>query len=199
MAGLGLGHLRLCEWACAGGGATLEPIIGTPTAGGASVDFRGGTDIWAEYQHSCRGGGSGGSASSSKLCRRAHLVVGFATELHFLVDSPWGGTHSGSFPSGSAPVLPTSHCSLELDLGVSTPTMGEQTLPPTGLCHPQSRGGPAQCPVQALVTTTPNTPPIKGTMASILWGKMWQAFIPKTALAPKILDSRRLSVDNCFS
>ena len=40
MAGLGLGHLRLCEWACAGGGATLEPIIGTPTAGGASVGMK---------------------------------------------------------------------------------------------------------------------------------------------------------------
>lgn len=34
---------------------------------------------------------------------------------------------------GSAPVSPTSHCSLEPDLGALTPTTGEQTLPPTGL------------------------------------------------------------------
>ena len=38
-----------------------------------------------------------------------------------LADCPWGGVHSCSFPSGSAPVLPTSHCSLERDLGWTGP------------------------------------------------------------------------------
>ena len=56
-----------------------------------------------------------------------------------LVNSPWGGICSGSFPSENAPVPPTSHCSLEPDLGASTPITVEQTLPPTGLWQPQSK------------------------------------------------------------
>lgn len=38
-----------------------------------------------------------------------------------LADCPWGGVHSCSSPSGSTPVLPTSHCSLERDLGWTGP------------------------------------------------------------------------------
>ena len=50
-----------------------------------------------------------------------------------LVDKPWGGICSGSFPSENVPVPPTTHCSLEPHLGASTPTTVEQTLPPAGL------------------------------------------------------------------
>ena len=56
-----------------------------------------------------------------------HARCQVVSELHALVDSSWRGIHSDSFPSGSTPVLPNSHHSLELDLGGSTPTTGEQT------------------------------------------------------------------------
>lgn len=49
------------------------------------------------------------------------------------VDSSWEGIHSGSFPNRSTVVLPTSHHSLEVDLGASTSKTGEQTLPPIRL------------------------------------------------------------------
>ena len=52
----------------------------------------------------------------------------------------------------------------------------------------EQREIPTQVPVQALDMTTQITFPIKIIMTSILWGKMWLAFIPKTALTPKILD-----------
>ena len=64
-----------------------------------------------------------------RRCYRAHVQV----------DNSWGGIHSSSFPSGSSPVPPTSHHSLGLDLGASTSTTGEQTLPLIGLWQPQSK------------------------------------------------------------
>ena len=54
-------------------------------------------------------------------------------------DISWGWRWSGSFPSGRAPVSPTSHHSLEPDLGASIPTTREQTLPPTDLWQSQSK------------------------------------------------------------
>ena len=47
-------------------------------------------------------------------------------------------TYSSS-PSRSTPVPPTSYCSLEPNLGASTPTTGEQTPPLTGMWQPQSK------------------------------------------------------------
>ena len=67
---------------------------------------------------------------------------------------------------GSAPVSPTSHCSLEPDLGLLLQQLGSKPYSRQG-CNNQ-RGSPTQYPVQALVTTAPNTPLIKGTMASTL-------------------------------
>jgi len=71
-----------------------------------------------------------------------------------LVDSPWGGICSGSFPSENAAVPPTSHCSLEPDLGASTPTTGADPAPNRALTATEQKGSPAQYPVDALVTTT---------------------------------------------
>ena len=44
---------------------------------------------------------------------------------HMSVDRSWRRKYSGSFPRGSTAVLLTSHYSLELDLGASTPTTGK--------------------------------------------------------------------------
>ena len=49
------------------------------------------------------------------------------------------GILSSSSPSRSTPTPPTSYCSLEPNLGASTPTTGEQTLPLTGMWQPQSK------------------------------------------------------------
>lgn len=111
------------------------------------------------------------------------------SESHILVDSFWGRIWSSSFPRESAPVPHNSHYTLEPDLGASAPTTEEQTQPLTGLWQPQSKEDPTHHPVQAVVSLTPNTSPIKGTRASTIWGHTWQTSIPKTALAPKILDS----------
>ena len=62
--------------------------------------------------------------------------------MHFLVDGSCRGILSGSSPSGSAPVPPTSHCSPETDLGASTQTTGEQTLPSTGLYNHRAKRRP---------------------------------------------------------
>lgn len=47
--------------------------------------------------------------------------------VHIPVDSPCRGLLSGSFPKRSVPIPPTSHHSLEPDLGVATPTTKGQT------------------------------------------------------------------------
>ena len=105
---------------------------------------------------------------NSGLCGCSHQVAGSITESHVLRHSSWGETCSGSFPRGSAPVPPASHHSLEPDLGTSTTTTGEQTLPPCrAVTSTKQRGGPTQHPLQALVTTATNTPPIKGTRATL--------------------------------
>ena len=87
-----------------------------------------------------------------------------------LMDSSGGGILGGSSPSGSTPTLPTSHLSSETQLrnrhGASILTMKE-LIPATNRAvttSEQSRG-PAQHPVQVLVTTRPATPLIKGIMA----------------------------------
>ena len=89
---------------------------------------------------------------------------------HSSVNSFSGGIPSGSSPSGSTPTLPTSHLSSETQLrnrhGASILTMKE-LIPATNRAvttSEQSRG-PAQHPVQVLVTTRPATPLIKGIMA----------------------------------
>ena len=95
--------------------------------------------LWTYYQGPQEEVGPKGSASNTDLCGCTHRVAGGITESHVLAGSSWGGTCNGSSPRGSAPVLPTSHHSLEPDLGISTTTTGEQTLPLTGLWHPQSK------------------------------------------------------------
>ena len=86
-------------------GLTSQPIISAPTVGQGP----GGTPAVV-----------GGVTESSQNCMSA-------------VESPWGGICSTSFPSRSTPVPPISHHSLEPDLGASTTTAGELTLPMTGL------------------------------------------------------------------
>ena len=54
----------------------------------------------------------------------------------------------------------------ETDLGTSTTTTREQN-PPLTVTTTEQKGGPAQYPVQALVTTISVTPPIKGMLASV--------------------------------
>ena len=90
---------------------------------------------------------------------------------------------------------PTSHCSLELDLGVSTTTTGEQALLLRGLTAIEQRRGADQHPKQALVSTTPITTPIKRTMPSTSRGKMCRVFILKATLTPKLFHSYRLHSD----
>ena len=51
--------------------------------------------------------------------------------------------------------------------GFYSNTSGADTAPDKAVTTTELRGGPAQPPVQDLVTTTPVTPPIKGIMASI--------------------------------
>ena len=59
--------------------------------------------------------------------------------------------------------LPISHHSSEMDLGAFTTTTVEQALPPTELWQLQSKeGAPPNITVQALDSTAPNTPFIKG-------------------------------------
>ena len=70
------------------------------------------------------------------------------------------------------PILPTSHCSSQTQLrnrsgGFYSNTSEADPVPDKAVTTTELRGGPAQHPVQDLVTTTPVTPPIKGIMASI--------------------------------
>lgn len=81
-----------------GTGLISEPIISPPTVGeGLTVAYFVSTHSWWQVPP------------------QNHTS---------LVDSPWGGVHSGSFPSGSAPVLLTLHHSLELDMGQTSPGRG---------------------------------------------------------------------------
>ena len=111
---------------------------------------------------------------------------------HVLVGSSWGGIHSGSIPSRSIPVPPTSHHSLEPNLMASGPTTGEEhTLPPTGLWQPQSKEE-APSNIQCRLWSQHQSHPLfKGITVSTHWGKTHLASIPKTTLAPKVLDSHR--------
>ena len=80
-----------------------------------------------------------------------------------------------------------------LTLKAHSPATREKTPPLTAT---KQRGGPTSSinTTQAL-DTTPITPPIKGIMARRLWGKMWMAYIQKTVLATKILDTHILHRD----
>ena len=94
---------------------------------------RSGAEIRADYQHAHSGG-------EHECTLWAHLMGDrWHHRTHVWADSSWGGIHSSFCPRGRALVLSTSHNSLELDLGVSTPTTGEQMLPTTGLWQPQSK------------------------------------------------------------
>ena len=96
--------------------------------------------LLSQWLESTSGGGSRGQ-HQQQWSLWVHTPGG---RWHHRIRRPGGhllgkNTHSGSFPSENALVLPTSQCSLEPDLGASTPTVGEQTLTPTGLWQPQSR------------------------------------------------------------
>ena len=153
-----------------------------------------------------------GSTSNSDLCGCAHRVAGGITELNIPADSSWGRIHSGSFPRGSTPVPPTLHYSLESDLGASTPTAGEQILPPMGMWQPQSKEEALPNIQCRLWSPQYQHTPYQGDKGSTPWGKTWKASTPKTTLAPKILGAHSLhrvaptwkqpfktTVDNCFS
>ena len=62
---------------------------------------------------------------------------------------------------------------------------GADPAPDRTVMAKEQRRRPAQHLVQALVTTTPITPPIKGIIASTHWGKTWQAPILKKPLHQK--------------
>ena len=79
--------------------------------------------------------------------------------------------------------------------GVYSNNQGAHPAPSRAVTTTEQGGGPAQHLVQALVTTTMITPPIKEIMASTYWRNMRQASILKTALVPKILDSQKLYRD----
>ena len=111
---------------------------------------------------------------------------------HSLVNCSSGrrGKLSGSSPSGSAPILTILHCSSEMQVrkgsgGFYSQQLGSRPCPKQGCSNHRAKRRPTQYPVQALVTTTSVTPPIKGIMASIHWGKRQQASILKRALVPK--------------
>ena len=55
----------------------------------------------------------------------------------------------------------------------------EADTAPDNSVRTTEKGSLTQYPLQALVTTTANTPPIKGTRTSIHRGKIWQASYQK--------------------
>ena len=81
--------------------------------------------------------------------------------------------------------LKSNGASSNLTLKASTPTTGEHTLPLIRLQQPQNKEEASPNSQGSLWTH--NTLYIKGIMASTLRGKIWQAFIPKTDFASKIL------------
>ena len=79
--------------------------------------------------------------------------------------------------------------------GLYSNNQGADPAPDRAVTTTEQRG-PIPYPVQAVVTTTPVTPHQGGT-GHTHWGKMWWAFILKTAIVPKILNSHRLQRDAC--
>lgn len=117
--------------------------------------------------------------SDSVVCTL--VVLSSVTELH--VSAPGEGTPH--LEEDSAP--PTSHCSLESNLGVSKPTGADPTPTRTVTTH-RAKGRPKPTSTGS-VTMTPNILLNQGDNASTPWGKMWQVSTPNTARTPKILDS----------
>ena len=112
------------------------------------------------------------------------------------VDSPWRGIWSSSFPRGSAPVPPTSQCSLELDLGASTPTTGKQTLLSIGLWQPQSKEEALPNIQCKLWSSQHQSYPIsRGWWPAKSEERHGRHPYQKTAVTPKIMDSWRLHRD----
>ena len=135
----GFMHQQFCEYARMPKGPPswlLEPT----SRGSHQVQCQQQWPLWAHTP--------GGKWSHRITCPRGQLL---------------GRTCSSSFPRGSVPILPTSHCRLE-PLGASTPTTGEQTLLATG--QPQSKQEALfniQCRLWSPHHQT--QPPIKGSSA----------------------------------
>ena len=77
------------------------------------------------------------------------------------------GILGGSSPSRRVPIPPTLYCSSQMQRrdrsgGFCSNTQGVDLVPDRAVTTTEQRGGPAQYPVQVLITTTPFTPPIKG-------------------------------------
>ena len=78
--------------------------------------------------------------------------------------------------------------------GLLLQQLGSRTCPLQGCDSHWARRGPIQHPVQALVGTTPIIPTSRDNGQCTL-RKDVAASLPKTVLAPKILDSRKLHKD----
>ena len=90
-------------------------------------------------------------------------------------DSAGRGILSGSLPAGvlqppSAPRLPHTPAQKWV-WGLLSQQLGSRFGPQWAVTTTEQRGGPAQCPAQALVTTPPVIPPIQGIMTNIDLGK----------------------------
>ena len=107
---------------------------------------------------------------------------------HFPECSFYRGIHSGSSLSGSAPVLPTAHCSSEIDLGdVYSNIWGADPTPNRAVTTTEEVPFNIQCRFWSPQQQSQS--PVRGIMANIHWGKMWQASILKIALTQKTWDS----------
>ena len=89
--------------------------------------------------------------------------------VHSQVNSSRGVILSGFSPSGSSPIPPTSHCRSEAQLrnraeGLYSNNKGADPTPNRTVTTIEQRGDSSQYLGQALVTTTPIKPPIKGLM-----------------------------------
>ena len=62
-----------------------------------------------------------------------HRVAACITNFHVPVENSWGRICSRLLSQREHSSTTSSQHSLDLDLGASTSTAGEQTLPPTGL------------------------------------------------------------------
>ena len=120
-------------------------------------------DTRVHCQHSRGWGGTKGSANSGVLCTPAQWVTTVTTE------ATTGRAQRNTW--WSVPVPPTLYCSSEMQLrtrsgGFYSNTQGTDLVPDRAVTTTERRGGPVQYPGQVL-GTTPLTPPIKGTTASI--------------------------------
>ena len=70
---------------------------------------------------------------------------------------------------------------------------GTDPAPDRAVTTTAQRGGPAQYPVQALVTTTPVTPPIKGNNIQHILRKEATGIHTKNSPSNKILNPHRLN------